>query len=326
MDSMETSELIHAARAVLHRENTTRITMPVCDHYAGNAKFLHKALQLQQTSSHRFDITIDLEDGAQTGQELELALWAHQALIDCAQNQLNTPNRLPGVRIHPINHPAFQSDLQTLLDTHQNAVPSYLMLPKPNDLQEVVNAWQTIETLSKTHGVKPPALHVLIETHGALADVHAIAALPYIECLAFGIMDFISAHHGILPMTLADSPLQFEHPVLHRAKLEIAAACHRYGKVASHSVCRAISHPEQAFKDALQAHHQYGFTRMWSIHPTQIEGICKAMKPSAQALSEAKHILESAFAANWGPISVANTLHDRASFRYYLDVLEAGQS
>jgi len=39
-------------------------------------------------------------------------------------------------------------------------------------------------------------LHALVETHGALAEVQALAAHPRIQSLSFGLMDFVSAHRG----------------------------------------------------------------------------------------------------------------------------------
>ncbi len=48
-------------------------------------------------------------------------------------------------------------------------------------------------------------------------------------------MDFVSA--TAVPFLPAPWGVQgqFEHPLVLRAKLEIAAACHAHGKVASHS-------------------------------------------------------------------------------------------
>jgi citrate lyase subunit beta/citryl-CoA lyase len=39
---------------------------------------------------------------------------------------------------------------------------------------------------------------------------------------------------------------QFEHPLVVRAKLEIAAACHAHGKVPSHCVVTEFKNPSDA--------------------------------------------------------------------------------
>ena len=75
---------------------------------------------------------------------------------------------------------------------------------------------------------RPIPAHVLIETHGALREVEEIAALPGIETLDFGLMDFISGHHGAIPAAAMKSPGQFEHPLVARAKCAIAAAAREY--------------------------------------------------------------------------------------------------
>jgi citrate lyase subunit beta/citryl-CoA lyase len=61
---------------------------------------------------------------------------------------------------------------------------------------------------------------------------------------------------------------------------------------------------------------------MWSIHPNQIEPIVEAFAPSAAEVDHAIEIITAAQDAEWAPISHRNTLHDRASYRYYWQVLE----
>ena len=63
-----------------------------------------------------------------------------------------------------------------------------------------------------------PPLHVLIETHGALEDVRMIAALPQVESLSFGVMDFVSAHYGAIPSAAMRSPGQFTQALRLRAQ------------------------------------------------------------------------------------------------------------
>jgi citrate lyase subunit beta/citryl-CoA lyase len=74
--------------------------------------------------------------------------------------------------------------------------------------------------------------------------------------------------------------------------------------------------------DAQSAAGEFGFTRMWSIHPDQIKPIIKAFTPRVSEVNEATHILLEAIAANWGPIAQNGRLHDRASYRYYWTVLQ----
>ena len=73
---------------------------------------------------------------------------------------------------------------------------------------------------------------------------------------------------------------------------------------------------------ATQAARHFGYTRMWSIHPSQIRPILAAFAPGDAAVQEAAEIIEAAHATQWAPISHNNRLHDRASFRYFWQLLE----
>ncbi|MBL8301832.1 MAG: CoA ester lyase, partial [Ideonella sp.] len=61
---------------------------------------------------------------------------------------------------------------------------------------------------------------------------------------------------------------------------------------------------------------------MWSIHPAQIRPIVEAFTPSVAEVDQAIEILQAAQAAHWAPIRHDDTLHDRASYRYFWQVLE----
>jgi citrate lyase subunit beta/citryl-CoA lyase len=144
-------------------------------------------------------------------------------------------------------------------------------------------------------------VHVLVETHGALRDVFAIAALPYIEVLDFGLMDFVSGHHGAIPAAAMRSPGQFEHALLARAKAEVVAAALANGIVPAHNVCLNLKDAEVVAADARRARNEFGFLRMWSIYPAQIQPIVNAMRPDFAEVTDASAILLAAQDSNWGP-------------------------
>ena len=121
------------------------------------------------------------------------------------------------------------------------------------------------------------------------------------------------------------SPGQFDHPLLRRAKLEISAAAHAYGKVPTHNPTTDFGSPTQAFDDATRARNEFGFLRMWSIHPSQVRQILRAFAPTPQEIEDAERILLAAQAANWGPIADSGLLHDRASYRYFWGLLKRAQ-
>jgi citrate lyase subunit beta/citryl-CoA lyase len=165
-------------------------------------------------------------------------------------------------------------------------------------------------------------VHILIETHGALKAVHEIATLPWLQVLDFGLMDFVSGHHGAIPASAMRSPGQFEHRLLARAKAELVAAALANGVVPAHNVTLDLKNVDTTHSDASRARNEFGFLRMWSIYPTQIEAIVDAMKPNFDEVQDGANILLAAQKADWGPIQYDGELHDRATYRYFWEILQ----
>lgn len=305
---------------VLFQGERPPASIPVCDHYAGSEKLMRKSLALQQELGPVFDITLDCEDGASAGNEA-----AHAQLVaSLVAGSENRHGRI-GARVHDVGSPHFKADVATICEQAGHRL-AYLVLPKVDSAAQVEQAIATVNEHARKAGRLDLPVHVLIETHGALEDVHSIAALPQVECLSFGIMDFVSAHYGAIPGTAMRSPGQFTHPLVVRAKVEVAAACHAHGKVPSHNVTTEIKDTSVVAFDATRASSEFGFTRMWSIHPDQIKPIIKALSPRNSEVTEAAQILTEAQAAQWGPIQHHGKLHDRASYRYYWMVLQRAKA
>jgi citrate lyase subunit beta / citryl-CoA lyase len=309
--------LLHPRQVLFDATETAAAALPVCDHYAGVEPRMSKSLQLQAELGPVFDVTLDNEDGAPVGGEIDQA----QLIVGLLNGAHNHFGRV-GVRLLPVQHPKFGEVAATVLASAR--APAYVMLPKPDSLADVQRALNAIDTLG---GAAVP-VHVLIETHGALRDVFAIAALPRIESLSFGLMDFVSAHRGAIPqsaMGMSAEGGQFSHPLVLRAKLEIAAACHAAGKTPSHNVVTEFKNTRALQAAAEQACRRLGYTRMWSIHPAQVRPIVEAFSPTAAEIDDAIEIITAAQAAMWAPIQHQNTLHDRASYRYFWQVIERAQ-
>ena len=312
------NNMSHPAQ-ILFSDAPTPTSLSPVDHYAGNERFIQKALIKQNELNGAFDIALDLEDGASVGHETAQARLIGEVLA----SKENLFNRL-GVRIHDASHPHWLEDVRIVLQTAQKS-PAYWMIPKVGTLQQTQEQLDQIKQIHTDLNLSLPPLHVLIETHAALHDAYKIAALPEVESLSFGLMDFVSAHHGTIPATAMTSPGQFEHPMVAYCKLAISRACAAHGKIASHNVTTDYATPNAAFNDARRARDQFGYSRMWSIHPNQIDEILRAFAPDLDEVVFAAELLLKAKAADWGPISFENKLHDRASFRHYWLVLQRAQ-
>ena len=304
-------------KAVLFAGEKPFPVLPAVDHYAGSEKLMRKALQLQKELGPIFDITCDCEDGAHAGAEREHAEMAAAVIM----SEDNLFNRV-GARVHDVTHPHWQQDMEILVSRAGNRLP-FITLPKPCSAGDVLVQIETLREIERKFGIDHRIpVHVLIETHGALREVWEIAAQPGVESLDFGLMDFVSGHHGAIPGNAMRSPGQFDHPLVARAKGEISAAALANGIVPAHNVTTELKNIEYIRNDALRARNEFGFLRMWSIHPNQILPIVEAMRPDFSEVQAAAEILIAAQDKDWGPIQHEGKLHDRASYRYYWELLD----
>ena len=157
---------------------------------------------------------------------------------------------------------------------------------------------------------------------GRCAEVWEIAAQPGVESLDFGLMDFVSGHHGAIPAAPAKSPSQFDHP---------GGPCRRKSppppwptasfrpttsppggtstpsattpaRPAANSAICACGHPSQPDRSHRRGHAS-GF--LWK-------------------LQSAGEILTAAQDNDWGPIP-ARRQAARPGYRYYWELLKRAQ-
>ncbi|HRW70861.1 aldolase/citrate lyase family protein [Ottowia sp.] len=303
-------------RDVLIGAQAAASLLPVCDHYSGVLARMTKSLQLQAEMTEEFgtcvfDCTLDCEDGAPVGGEAEHAQLVAE-LVQGASERARV-----GARVHPVDHPAFENDMATIAGRAGQHL-SHIMIPKVESVDDVDRAERAL--LAAYPAGLP--LHVLIESPGAVHRAFEIAAHPRVQSLSFGLMDFVSAHAGAIPADGMGAAGQFSHPLVVRAKLEIASAAHAAGKVPSHCVVTEFKDETAMRSAARRAAREFGYTRMWSIHPSQIRPILEAFAPDERQVDEATRLLLAAERAEWAPISFDGSLHDRASYRHFWQVLE----
>ncbi|WP_218509063.1 CoA ester lyase [Variovorax sp. dw_308] len=301
---------------VLRAAQAGSVVLPVCDHYSGVEARMKKSLALQAEMAEEFgacvfDVTLDCEDGAPVGGESEHAALVTELALAAA------PGMRVGVRVHPVDHAAFDADVATIAGRAGHKL-SHIMVPKVESLADVVRAAAALDAA----GAQGLPLQVLIESPLAVHNAFDIASHPRVQSLSFGLMDFVSAHAGAIPAEGMAAAGQFTHPLVVRAKLEIASAAHAHGKVPSHCVVTEFNDIDAMRAAARRAANEFGYTRMWSIHPNQIRPILDAFAPGERQIETAAKIVAAAEAANWAPVSFEGVLHDRASYRLYWQVLE----
>jgi citrate lyase subunit beta/citryl-CoA lyase len=163
-----------------------------------------------------------------------------------------------------------------------------------------------------------------VETHGAVRDALAIAALPAWQASTSA--RWISS----APTAARFPPRPWKAPASSTTRSSAArseTAQRRWRTIAfAHGITRAIGDPQAVYDDARRARAEFGFLRMWSIHPAQIDPILRAMQPDAAEIEEAAGILAAAQAADWAPLAVGGKMHDLASYRYHWSVLERAKA
>lgn len=313
---MTSASNVHPSQALFAGEKPFPI-IPAAEHFCGSEKLIGKALEMHDKLGPIFDITCDCEDGAPAGQEK-----AHAEMIVRVLTSANNKHKQAGARVHDFTHPHWRADLDILVGGAGHVL-NHITLPKATSAAQLAEMIDYTQKVAASAGIKREIpIHALIETHGALKDVFAIAALPWMQVLDFGLMDFVSGHHGAIPASCMRSPGQFDHRLIARAKSEVVAAALAHGVVPAHNVTLDLKNTYVTFADATRARREFGFLRMWSIYPAQIQPIVDAMKPDLAEVEDAANILLAAQAASWGPIQYKGELHDRATYRYFWELLQ----
>ena len=321
--------VIHPRQILLGAQAAANV-LPVCDHYSGVEARMRKSLALQADLMQEFgacvvDVTLDCEDGARVGGEREHAdmvvALANEAMVQAAATGATGRPRI-AVRVHPVGHSAFEQDIETIV-SGAGAGLCHLMIPKVESVQDVDAVVAAVDRASKT-GNRTDALplHVLLESPAAVHRAFDIAAHVRVQSVSFGLMDFVSSHGGAIPAAGMSVAGQFAHPLVVRAKLEISSACHAHGKVPSHCVVTEFRDLDALQRAATVAARDFGYTRMWSIHPGQIRTIIAAFAPARTDIDIAAHIIAAAHKVDWAPLELAGQLHDRASYRFFWHILE----
>lgn len=282
----------------------------VCEHYAGTEKFLLKAIERKIAAGAALDITFDCEDGAEFGQlrkqvDILLGLLTSEKYLDFSV----------GLRLPDPGRRDFRRELLRVMRTLRERL-LYLTLPKLKDAKAVSRMVHIVQKVERDARRREPLpLHVLIEHPAALAEVRTIARMKRVRVVDFGIMDFVSSLGGALGTEVFRSPAQFENPILMRAKTDIVLAASERGVIPSHNISLELKDEGIVREEARRARKEFGFRRMWSIHPMQITPIIEEMSSSSAELMLAADILTRARELNWAPLRHEDTLYDRASYR-----------
>jgi citrate lyase beta subunit len=212
----------------------------------------------------------DLEDSVPVDRK-EAARYALRGQLQ------DPPVVATAVRLNVLSSSDGLKDLLFLLD--HGLVPSALLLPKAVLPDEVSLA----SALLRERGVTSTRIFAIIETVHSLWALRTLTAAPAgFAGLIFGAADF-AADLGVAP-TVTD--LRF-------VKQEIALAARRFGLTAIDSPCFQLRDQGRLALELDDA-RRLGFSGKIAIHPAQVAAINQSFTPSAQAVEQARKLVDAA--------------------------------
>ena len=296
-----------------------------------------KSLALQAEMAREFGacgfgFTLDCEDGASVGGERD-----HTQMVRDNANPVRgtsageTTRKVArvAVRSHPVDHPAFQKCVDTMIGGAA-ADLCHVMFPKVESLADVELAVIMIDRAATMFGkLSPLPLQVLIESAVASGQTQIMATHARVQSISIGLTDFFSSHGGVIPggemgvglLTSMEGIDQFFHLLVLRAKLEISAACRAQGKVPSHCVVTEFRDTTVIQAAAVRAFRSLEYSCMWGVRPARIGLILVASASQTDEIDLAVNIILSNVKTDWASRYLGQ-LHDRASCRYFWQVLE----
>lgn len=190
------------------------------------------------------------------------------------------------VRVNGADTPWFEADLAALSNTRQAAV----MVPKAEP-----------ESLAHTARRLPQRpLIALVETVSALIGLPDLVAVPGVERLAFGNLDF-----GI------DARIPGAGPVLDPARFQIAIHSRQAGLPPPIDGVTVAIRDAAALRDDVARAKALGFTAKLCIHPSQVAEVNAGFAPAADEIDWARRIVAAAVQAGGAAVQVDGKMVDR---------------
>lgn len=220
-------------------------------------------------------ICMDMEDGVALNKKAEARVTIARAL-----QELDFGRSEKLARINAVGSGLERDDIQAVLPFH----PDGIVIPKLEELKQIEWASELMESAELEHGWPLQSIRLLVdvETARGILNLKEIASHPRLDAIIFGGEDFAASIGAIR------TPQATELLYARQAAVTAAAA---FG-------LQAIDIVTIDFKDLTTLRHeaefgaQLGFTGKQIIHPAQVEPVQTAFTPGAEAIAQAKQIIE----------------------------------
>src|SRR6056297_2280488 len=266
-------------------------------------------------------INLDLEDSVAPSDKDS----ARRNVIEAIQD-IDWGNKTLSVRINGLDTPYWYRDVVDLLERASDRL-NQIMIPKVGCAADLYAVDALVSAVEAAKGrAKRLAFEVIIESAAGLSHVEDIAAAsPRLEAMSLGAADF-AASMGMATTGIGGT--QANYYMLHEdkkywsdpwhwAQTAIVAACRTHGLLPVDGPFGDFSDDEGFRAQALRS-ATLGMVGKWAIHPKQIALANEVFTPTAEAVQEAREILqamEEATARGEGATTYKGRLVDIASIK-----------
>ncbi|MCE0506794.1 L-malyl-CoA/beta-methylmalyl-CoA lyase [Roseivivax sp. GX 12232] len=245
-------------------------------------------------------INLDLEDSVAPDDKTEARKNVVQAIgdIDWGEKTLS-------VRINGLDTPYWYRDVLALVEEAPDRL-DLIMIPKVGTAGDLyaVDALVTAAEAAAGRG-RRLGFEVIIESAAGIAHVEEIAAgSPRLQAMSLGAADF-AASMGMATTGIGGTQegyymrregQNYWADPWHWAQANIVAACRTHGVLPVDGPFGDFS-DEEGFRAQARRSATLGMVGKWAIHPKQVALSNEVFTPTAEAIGEAREILEAMEAA-----------------------------
>lgn len=270
-----------------------------------SARFVEKAKTLPADI-----ICLDLEDSVPSNEKAAARKTIAEALA-----HRNEYKSQVYVRTNSVESGLFAADLDATVREGLDGI----VVPKVNDESETM---QVVKRLASLEDPKQPSLNIMpsIETAKGVVNAYRIAtADDRINCLVFGVFDFL--HDMGLDYEEEDST-SYSYA---RAKVPVDARA--AGIEAVDAIWQKIDDLDGLVRDSTVA-RRLGYSGKSIIHPSQIEPVHKAFRPSKDQVEWARKVVAALGEAmekgsGRGAVSLEGKMIDAVHYKQAKSILQA---
>ena len=245
-------------------------------------------------------VNLDLEDSVSPGDKDQA-----RANVIAATHEVDWGKKTLSVRINGLDTPFWYRDVVDLLEQGSERLDR-IMIPKVGCAADLYAVDALVTAIEAAKGrEKRIGFEVIIESAAGICHVQEIAAAtPRLAAMSLGAADF-AASMGMQTTGIGGTQegyymrregQNYWADPWHWAQAAIVAACRTHGVLPVDGPFGDFS-DDEGFRAQARRSATLGMVGKWAIHPKQVALANEVFTPSAEAVAEAREILEAMEAA-----------------------------